>query len=268
MLLAARNELKLTATAGRLRRDTPGAVVRSVLVDLADLSSVRRAADRAAAYGPLHLLVNNAGVMATPYARTVDGFEQQLATNVLGPFALTGLLWPLLVAGGTETRPARVVVVSSQAHRMARSAPLADPRTRRGRYHRWVVYAETKLADLLLAFELDRRARANGVPVTALAAHPGLAATGLMASGQRRHPGGTILDAAFSVVGQPPELGALPLLMAATADLPGATYVGPGGPEELRGLPRIVGASRLARDPEAAAAMWATAQHATGVTYP
>ena len=128
VLLAARNELKLTATAGRLRRDTPGVAIRSLLVDLADLSSVRRAADRAAAYGPLHLLVNNAGVMATPYARTVDGFERQLATNVLGPFALTGLLWPLLVAGGAGPgAAARVVAVSSQAHRMARSAPLSGP---------------------------------------------------------------------------------------------------------------------------------------------
>ncbi len=268
VVLAARNELKLTATAGRLRRDVPGAVVRSVVLDLADLSSVRRAADRAAGYGPLHLLVNNAGVMATPYVRTVDGFELQMATNVLGPFALTGLLWPLLVAGGAADAAARVVAVSSQAHRAARSAPLRDPLVRTGRYHRWSAYAETKLADLLLAFELDRRARASGAPVTGLAAHPGLAATGLMASGQRRHPGGTILDAAFSVVGQAPGLGALPLLMAATADLPGSTYVGPGGPGELRGLPQIVGASRVARDPEVAAAMWATAQHATGVTYP
>ena len=243
-------------------------MVRSVLVDLADLSSVRRAADRAAAYGPLHLLVNNAGVMATPYARTVDGFEQQLATNVLGPFALTGLL--LAAAGGRRHRDRRGpggggVVPGAPDGPVG---PAGGPAGRRGRYHRWIAYAETKLANLLLAFELDRRARASGVPVTALAAHPGFAATELMASGQRGHPGGTILDAAFSVVGQPPGLGALPLLMAATADLPGSTYVGPGGPGEMRGLPQIVGASRLARDPGTAAAMSATAEHATGVTYP
>jgi NAD(P)-dependent dehydrogenase (short-subunit alcohol dehydrogenase family) len=236
--------------------------VEPLLVDLADQSSVRRAA-AGLAEGPLHLLVCNAGVMATPYARTADGFELQLATNVLGHFTLTGLLLPQLVAGA-----ARVVNVSSQAHRVARRAPLDDPRRPPVRYRRWTAYAETKLAALLLTFELDRRARAAGLPIRALAAHPGMAATGL---GAPRHQGaalGSILDATLSLLGQPADQAALPLLMAATADLPGSTYVGPGGPGEVRGAPGIVGTSDLARDPEVGRAMWETCERATGVSYP
>ena len=262
VVLAARNEERLEVVTSEIRRRFPGADVRPLIVDLSSLASVRRAAQEESAHGPLHLLVNNAGVMATPYQRTPDGFELQLATNVLGPFALTGLLLPQIVAGG----PSRVVYVSSAGHRLARRPPVGDPRVQRGRYRRWQAYGETKLADLLLAFELDRRARKAGLPVLGLAAHPGLAATQLMRSGQRR-AGGRILDAAFSALGQPPALGAMPLLMAATADLPGGTYVGPGGPGEVRGLPQIVGTSALARDPEAARRMWETAEAATGVRY-
>jgi NAD(P)-dependent dehydrogenase (short-subunit alcohol dehydrogenase family) len=262
VVLAARNVEKLAAVHSDIAARVPGADLRPLVVDLASLASVRRAADEMAAYGPLHLLVNNAGVMATPYQRTDDGFELQMATNVLGPFALTGLLLPQLVTGGSS----RVVNVSSSAHRLARRPPVGDPRVQRGRYRRWQVYGQTKLANLLLTFELDRRAREAGLPVTALAAHPGLAATQLMASGQRR-AGGRILDAAFSLLGQPAALGAMPLLMAATADLPGGTYVGPGGPGEVRGLPQIVGTSDLARDGEAARQMWETAEAATGVRY-
>ena len=151
---------------------------------------------------------------------------------------------------------------------MARTAPLHDPRVPERHYRRWRAYAQTKLASLLLTFELDRRCREAGLPVKALAAHPGLAATGLMASGQRTHAFGRILDGAFGVLGQPPSMGALPLLMAATADLPGTTYVGPGGPGEARGYPVIVGTSKLARDPDTARRLWEIAERATGVFYP
>jgi NAD(P)-dependent dehydrogenase (short-subunit alcohol dehydrogenase family) len=214
VVMAARNVQKLTAAVEDLHRAVPAATVMPLRLDLADQSCVRRAAQEAAAYGPLHLLVNNAGVMAPPYQRTVDGFELQMATNHLGHFALTGLLLPQLVASGD----ARVVSVSSEGHRMARSAPLGDPRRQQGAYRRWPVYGQTKLANLLFVLELDRRAREAGLPLKALAAHPGLSATGLMRSG---HGGrrGRILDAAFMAAGQPPAMGALPILMAATADL-------------------------------------------------
>ena len=263
VVMAARNVQKLTAAVEDLHRAVPAATVMPLRLDLADQSCVRRAAQEAAAYGPLHLLVNNAGVMAPPYQRTVDGFELQMATNHLGHFALTGRLLPQLVASGD----ARVVSVSSEGHRMARSAPLGDPRRQQGAYRRWPVYGQTKLANLLFVLELDRRAREAGLPLKALAAHPGLSATGLMRSG---HGGrrGRILDAAFMAAGQPPEMGALPILMAATADLPGTTYVGPGGPGGARGMPKVVGTSRLARDNEAARRLWDVSQAATGVAYP
>jgi NAD(P)-dependent dehydrogenase (short-subunit alcohol dehydrogenase family) len=267
VVMAARNEKKLAATVEEVRRDVPDANVRPLILDLADLESVRRAAAEAATFGPLHLLINNAGVMATPYERTSDGFELQMATNVFGHFALTGLLLPQLVEAGKE-HDARVVAVASQGHRMARSAPLHDPTVQQGRYSKWPAYAQTKLSNLLLTFELDRRARAAGLPIAAMAAHPGFAATGLMASGQRRNVLGRILDAAFSALGQAPSEGALPLLMAATADLPSATYVGPGGPGQMRGAPKVVGTTKLARDPEAARRLWEVAQEATGVVYP
>jgi NAD(P)-dependent dehydrogenase (short-subunit alcohol dehydrogenase family) len=264
VVMAARNPAKLDAAVTQVRREDPSANVRPLQIDLADQSSVRRAAAEASSYGPLHLLVNNAGVMATPYQRTVDGFELQLATNHLGHFTLTGLLLPMLVASGD----ARVVSVASQGHRMARTAPVGDPREQHGRYRRWPVYGQTKLANLLFTFELDRRAREAGLPLKALAAHPGLSATALVRTGQGATPVGRIMDAAFMVVGQPASSGALPLLMAATADLPGATYVGPGGPGEARGLPKVVGTSALARDPAAARRLWEVSQDATGVVYP
>jgi NAD(P)-dependent dehydrogenase (short-subunit alcohol dehydrogenase family) len=267
VVLAARSEDKLAATEADLRAQLPTAALHRLRVDLADLSSVRRAAEQASALGPLDVLVNNAGVMATPYQRTVDVFELQLGTNHLGPFALTGLLLPALVASGDG----RVVSTASQAHRMCRRAPLGDPRVPTGRYSRWRAYAQSKLANLLFTFELDRRLRAAGLPVRALAAHPGFAATGLVASGYAegaRRPVRRVLVGAFGLLGQPPARGALPTLMAATADLPGASYVGPRDLFQMRGTPRLVGSRRLARDPEAQRRLWELSETATGVRFP
>ena len=267
VVMAARDAARLDRAVAVVRADTPTARVHPLVLDLADQSSVRRAAEAAGVHGPLHLLVNNAGVMATPYRRTVDGFELQLGTNHFGHFALTGLLWPQLVASGS----ARVVTVASQAHRLTRTAPTDDPRFTRHRYRRWQTYAQSKLANLMFTFELDRRARSAGCPVAALAAHPGYASTELMGSGRRLEGDtvrGRILTAAFAVAGQKPEEGCLPTLMAATADLPGGSYVGPSGFLELHGMPKVVGASRLARDPLAARELWELSQRVTGITYP
>jgi NAD(P)-dependent dehydrogenase (short-subunit alcohol dehydrogenase family) len=267
VVMAARNQDKLAAAVADVRRRVPSAVVHPLLVDLADLTSVRRAADEARTFGPLHLLVNNAGVMATPYQRTTDGFELQMGTNHFGPFALTGLLMPQLLESGD----ARVVSVASQAHRMARRAPLEDPRLPNGRYRRWLAYADSKLANQLFTFELERRARAAGLPLKALAAHPGYASTSLMGTGrigENTKLRTRILTAAFAVAGQSAEMGALPTVMAATADLPGGTYVGPSGFAQMHGLPKVVGTRRLARDPEAARRLWDVSEQATGIRYP
>jgi NAD(P)-dependent dehydrogenase (short-subunit alcohol dehydrogenase family) len=207
--------------------------------------------------------------MAVPYRRTVDGFESQLATNHLGPFLLTGLLLPQLADAG------RVVTVSSLMHRFAHRAPLGDPSVKAKPYLRWVAYCQTKLANLLFTFELDRRLcaapRFAGRRVSALAAHPGYAGTHLMANGRfGRSSGGvaSIVDGVNRRFSQSPAAGAWPTLMAATSDLPGSTYCGPSGPVEAYGAPQVVGCSRLARDDEAARRLWETSEQATGIRYP
>jgi NAD(P)-dependent dehydrogenase (short-subunit alcohol dehydrogenase family) len=262
VVLAARSESKLDITEAHIMAAVPAAILHRTIVDLADLSSVRRAAAEVRAVGPLHILVNNAGVMALPYERTVDGFELQFATNHLGPFLLTGLLFPQLVESGD----ARVVAVASQAHRIARRAPLDDPRSPHGRYSRWGAYGGSKLANLMFTFELDRRARAAGLPVKALAAHPGYSATELV--GKTGGAGGQIMHAATRLLGQRAQLGALPTLMAATTDLPGSTYVGPDGLFQMRGYPRIVTPRRLALDELAQRRLWELSEQATGIHYP
>ncbi len=268
VILAARSERKLGTVVEDIRRELPNATLLPVVMDLAELASVRRAAAEASTYGPLDILVNNAGVMATPHLRTVDGFDLQFGTNHLGHFALTGLLLPQLVASGD----ARVVTVASQAHRIARSVPLTDPRVDHNRYSKWRAYGQSKLANLLFAFELDRRARAAGLPITSVAAHPGYAATGLMSGGLRmegRTTHGTIIEGATRLLAQSSAMGAWPSLMAATfPGLSGGTYLGPGGPGEMRGAPKIVGATRVARDEQIAAKLWTLSEEATGVTYP
>ncbi|MCW2793923.1 MAG: short-chain dehydrogenase/reductase [Nocardioides sp.] len=267
VVLAGRTESKLDETETSIRAEVPAAELERAVLDLSDLGSVGRGAARLAALGPVDVLVNNAGVMGTPYSRTADGLELQLATNHFGPFLLTGLLLPQLVASNAG----RVVAVSSQFHRVARSAPLGDPLEKR-HYSRWPTYARTKLANLLFTYELDRRARRAGLPVRALAAHPGFAGTHLAANGQYgRSSGGvaSILDAAIRAVSsQPADLGAWPSLMAVTADLPGATYVGPSGLGEMRGTPGIVTSSRLSHDEDAQRRLWELSERTTGISYP
>lgn len=268
VVLAGRTRERLEETRAAITAEVPAAAVETLVVDLADLSSVRRAAAEASGLGPIDVLVNNAGVMGTPYHRTADGLELQLATNHFGPFLLTGLLLPQLVA----SRAGTVVTVSSQMHRVARRAPLDDPRTQHGRYQRWPVYGQSKLANLLFTYELDRRARRAEVPVRALAAHPGFAATHLAANGQYgRARGGraTILDAAIKAVSpNRADQGAWPTLMAATADLPGGTYCGPSGFAEWNGIPHVTTSNKLSHDETAQRRLWELSQEVTGIRYP
>ncbi|WP_435747235.1 oxidoreductase [Nocardioides sp. SYSU DS0663] len=267
VVLAGRTQAKLDETERAIHEEVPAAELEKLVVDLADLGSVRRGAAEAAGLGPIDVLVNNAGVMGTPYQRTADGLEMQMATNHFGPFLLTGLLLPQL----SQSRAARVVAVASQFHRYARTAPLGDPRSQQGRYRRWPTYGQTKLANLLFTYELDRRLRRAELPVSALAAHPGFAGTHLAANGQYgRSSGGvaTILDAAIRGVSQSAAMGAQPTLMAATADLPGATYCGPGGLQEMSGPPRVVRSNRLSHDEEAQRRLWEISEDVTGIRYP
>ena len=268
LVLAGRNATKLDETVRTIREEVPAATLETVALDLSDLSSVRRAAAEIAGLGPIDVLVNNAGIMAVPHRRTADGLESQMATNHFGPFLLTGLLLPQLVASGA----ARVVGVSSQMHRVARRAPLDDPRVQKGRYQRWPVYGGSKLANLLFTYELDRRARRAELPLKALAAHPGFASTHLAANGQYgRSAGGraSILDAAIKAFSpNTAAQGAWPTLMAATADLPGATYCGPRGIAEWSGTPQVTTSNKLSYDETAQRRLWQLSQDVTGITYP
>jgi NAD(P)-dependent dehydrogenase (short-subunit alcohol dehydrogenase family) len=207
--------------------------------------------------GDLDVLVNNAGVMATPERRTADGFELQVGTNHLGHFALTGLLL------GHVTD--RVVTVSSGAHRTGRIR-LDDLNWERGRYERWRAYGQSKLANLLFTLELQRRLTEAGSSVRALAAHPGWSATNLQSRTENR-----VMDRLMAlgnrVLAQSDERGALPTLFAATQDLPPAAYVGPDGPGEMRGHPTLVGRSAAASDVPTARALWELSERLTGVTY-
>ena len=237
----------------QIAAELPGAEARPL--DLTDLASVRAFAERWE--GPIDVLINNAGVMAVPEGRTKDGFETQIGTNHLGHFALTGLLLDVLTD--------RVVTLSSAAHRMG-SINLDDLNWRRRRYQRWLAYGQSKLANLLFVHELQRRLAAAGSPVRAVAAHPGYAATEL----QSRT--GNALQNALMAVGnkllaQSGEQGAWPTLFAATQELPGGAYIGPGGPGELRGSPAPASRSSAARDDVTARGLWALSERLTGVSY-
>jgi NAD(P)-dependent dehydrogenase (short-subunit alcohol dehydrogenase family) len=225
-------------------------------LDLADLASVRRfVADWT---GPLDVLVNNAGVMAVPEARTVDGFERQLGTNHLGHFALTLLLLPQLTD--------RVVTLSSGLHRRG-TIDLTDLNWRRRRYRPWAAYGQSKLANLLFTLELQRRLHHDRSPLRATAAHPGYAATNLQA-GPSGLGGRLVAGLGNRFAAQSAEMGALPTLYAAVADLPGGSYAGPDGFAEQRGFPTLVGRTAEASNVALAGLLWEASERLTGVTYP
>ncbi|MEZ5117368.1 MAG: oxidoreductase [Candidatus Nanopelagicales bacterium] len=262
--LAVRDAARGAAAAEEITRRFPGARVEVGLLDLADLGSVRAfARDWPAAHpGGLDLLVNNAGVMAIPRRESADGYELQLATNHLGHVALTLALLPALA----ERPGSRVVTVSSGAHRFGRIR--FDDLMGLTSYSPWAAYGQSKLANLLFAFELQRRLEAAGLPVSSMAAHPGYAATNLQAVGPRM-VGSRVREAAMGVanrvLAQSAAMGALPTLYAATEPgLPGGSYVGPDGFAEQRGHPRVVRASAAAYDEDAARRLWDVSLELTG----
>ncbi|SEL30345.1 oxidoreductase [Rhodococcus maanshanensis] len=248
VILACRNVDKGGAVAAQIGEN---AQVRRL--DLADLASVR---EFAAGLEKVDVLINNAGVMAVPKGTTADGFETQFGTNHLGHFALTGLLLDRITD--------RVVTMSSLFHRLG-SIDLDDPNYQRRTYRRWPAYGQSKLANLMFAYELDRRLSQSGSGVKSVAAHPGYASTGLQGHTQ------SIWDRLMVVgdlMAQSAEMGALPELYAATApDVSGGTYFGPDGPFEQRGYPKVVGSSTKSRDKTVARALWGESERLTGVTY-
>jgi NAD(P)-dependent dehydrogenase (short-subunit alcohol dehydrogenase family) len=263
VVMASRDTSKAQRAAEEIRGAVPDAQLEVAQLDLADLASVRAfAANVSAADEPLQLLVNNAGVMAPPRRLTKDGFESQLGTNHLGHYALTGLLLgPLLAA----PEP-RVVTMSSGMHRIGKMR-WHDLQWEHG-YNNWRAYGQSKLANLLFCFELQKRASSARTSLRSLAAHPGYAATNLQFAGPAH-----AYERAFMIVGnklfaQSAAMGALPALYAATApDVPGGSYIGPDGFMENRGHPRIVTAAGRAYDEDAWRRLWAISEELTGVHY-
>jgi len=266
VILACRNQEKGKMAAEKIRNEFPGSSHEVLTLDLADLASVRSFTDTfLQRHQALHILCNNAGVMATPFRRTVDGFELQFGTNHLGHFALTGLLVERILS----TKQSRVVTVSSNMHRFARLSFVdsADQPS----YSKWGAYSQSKLANLLFAYELQRRFEAIGADARSIGAHPGYASTNLQFSGPRI--GGASVEAwimRFSnrLFAQSPEMGALPTLYAATApDVRGGDFVGPDGLMGNRGYPKKVRSSQASNNLDAARKLWATSESLTGVHY-
>ncbi|AQR62541.1 short chain dehydrogenase [Brevundimonas sp. LM2] len=270
VVLATRSAARAEDAIRRILAAVPGAKLRFEALDLADQASVNACADRLLSQGrAIDVLVNNAGVMALPTREvTIDGFERQLATNYLGHFALTARLLPLLSAGR-----ARVVQLSSIAHRQGR-VRFDDLNYTTG-YRAWPVYAQSKLAMLMFALELDRRSTAGGWGLTSVAAHPGYARTGLIANGPLvKSP---IARAGLNLIFRPlieplvshsAAAGALPILMAATdPSVAGGAYVGPTRMQELKGPPGPAKAEPQALDAAAAARLWDATEAMLGVRF-
>ncbi len=261
VVLACRNIEKGEAAVGEIRAGNPDADVEVAELDLASLGSVRTFAQRVRADHPkLDILVNNAGVMAPPRGETTDGFELQFGTNHLGHFALTAQLIDAMKGDDP-----RVVTVSSGAHRVGKID--FDDLQRTRRYNRWRAYGQSKLANLLFAYELDRRLRAADSPIKSVAAHPGYAATNLQFAAPPLLDR-LVMTVSNRVIAQSAAMGALPQLYAASyPGLEGGTYVGPDGIGEQRGHPKPVGSSGAARDEESARRLWQVSEGLTGVVF-
>jgi len=259
IVLAGRDAARTKAAHDRLLGQLPEARLDTVALDLASLQSVRQAAvEIRARYPRLDLLINNAGVMMCPRGQTADGFELQLGTNHLGHFALTGLVLPSLL----DVDGSRVVTVSSNGHKMGR-INFIDLQSER-RYNRVTAYAQSKLANLLFTYELQRRLAEAHAPTIAVAAHPGTSDTELV-----RHLPGWMQVGSRLVPNQDAVHGALPTVRAATDPAAGGgDYYGPSGFGEFAGPPVRVKSSARSHDASAARQLWAISEQLTGVTFP
>ncbi|MFE1307777.1 oxidoreductase [Streptomyces sp. NPDC058755] len=263
VVLACRSEARGRDAGERIVAEVPGAEVEVERLDLGDLASVRDFADRVP-YERIDLLVNNAGVMASPYGTTADGFETQFGVNHLGHFALTGLLLPALLA----TPGARVVTVSSMMHALA-NIDIRDLNSER-RYRRWIAYARSKTANLLFTHELAWRLTRQHAGLVAAAAHPGYAATNLQTAGPRaegRRGAERAMEIGNRIFAQPAEAGALPTLYAATA--PGVRPDAFFGPSfaNWRGAPAPSWRAPWTLNDEVASMLWDASVQLTGVEF-
>jgi NAD(P)-dependent dehydrogenase (short-subunit alcohol dehydrogenase family) len=262
VVLAVRDVEKGKGAAARIDEAAPGSNVSVQQLDLASLESVRAAAEELRTQHPkIDLLINNAGVMYTPKQTTRDGFELQFGTNHLGHFALTGLLLDRLL----PVPGSRVVTISSVGHRIRAAIHVDDLQWERS-YSRVGAYGQSKLANLMFTYELQRRLADKGTTI-AVAAHPGASDTELM----RNSP--AVLRGLASVFGrlvmQSSEMGALTTLRAATdPNVVGGQYYGPDGPGQSRGYPKLVESSKQSHDEAMQRRLWTISEELTGVTFP
>jgi NAD(P)-dependent dehydrogenase (short-subunit alcohol dehydrogenase family) len=266
VLLGARDAAKGQAALERLRQEAPGASVELVSLDMASLASIRAfAAAFAARDVALDLLINNAGVMALPKRQTTeDGFERQFGTNHLGHFTLTGLLMPQLLAAQAP----RVVTVASLAHTGGKIVfnNLQGEKS----YSPWGAYNASKLANILFAKALDRRARGAGSKLVSLPVHPGISETSIVANGPgAKGPKMIVLKLLGPILMQPEAEGALPTLYAATSpEAHSGDYIGPDGFMEFKGAPVVVKPRANALDEATGERLWSVSEQLTGVVYP
>lgn len=262
VIIAGRNPAKGAQAVAGIQAEVPGATVRFEVLDLASLASVARFGARLReSRDSLDLLINNAGIMVPPKREeTEDGFESQIGVNYLGHFALTAHLMPLLLKGHGP----RVVTLSSVAARQG--AIDFDDFNARRRYRPMPVYAQSKLACLMFAFELQRRSEAAGWPVTSLAAHPGISRTELLNNAPGRNSFQSWARNNLTFLFQPADRGALPTLYAATSPRAnGGRYYGPDGMGEVRGWPTEARAPRAAEDLVVARHLWEVSEDLTGL---
>jgi NAD(P)-dependent dehydrogenase (short-subunit alcohol dehydrogenase family) len=266
VILACRDQEKGLSAVRQIQRDFPHASLELLPLDLADLRSVRAFAfDFTEKHARLHILINNAGLMATPYRQTVDGFELQFGVNHLGHFALTCLLLEQLLA----TPDARIVTVTSLVH--TSGVINFDDLDSRHKYARWSAYARSKLANLLFAYELQRRLARRGCTAISLAAHPGYSATNLQTTGAELDQNRLLLwtmKLGNALLAQPAQMGALPVLYAAAApDLQGGDIIGPDRLFGMRGYPVKTHSSPASYNLDTAARLWSVSEELTGVNY-
>ncbi len=255
VLLACRDKAKAETAMGQIRHKSPKADLAFLRLDQADLASVRTAAEQAAKEPRIDALINNAGVMYPPLMRTSQGFELQFGVNHLGCFALTALLLPKLA----ETKSSRVVVTSSSRHQKA-NIDWDDLNADKG-YDKFQRYAASKLGNALFFFELDRRLRASGSPITAVGCHPGAAATDL-----GRYMGAVqILLPLARVFLNSAAKGAWPALQAATGRVTPGEYYGPTGFAKLRGVSGVAARAAQAQDPALSQRLWDVSVAMTGI---